>query len=299
MSTTTTHWIAGARPRTLWTALSAVAVGTASAAAIDGFHWRNALLALGVALGLQVASNYANDYSDGVRGTDVDRVGPDRLVASGSATPSAVKAAAFISFAVAAIFGLALVVASGLYWLLIVGVFAIWAAWHYTGSAKPYGYSGWGEVAVFVFFGPVAVLGTMLTQAGEITWWAVVASTGVGLYAVAMLMVNNIRDIDTDAIAGKHTLVVKMGSFRARQLFAAVTMLPVMLAVVVAFVHPWALMATVVALPSLYFAIALRIQGAVKDRLGVEAGSMSKIFGGLSMVGLIYGVLLSVGIALT
>src|SRR5690606_9578872 len=227
MSTTTANWIAGARPRTLWTALSAVAVGTASAAAVDGFEWTQALLALGVALGLQVASNYANDYSDVVRGTDVDRMGPDRLVATGSATPSAVKAAAFISFAVAAVFGVALVVASGLYWLLLVGVFAIWAAWHYTGSSKPYGYSGWGEVAVFVFFGPVAVLGTMLTLAGEITWWAVVASAGVGLYAVAMLLVNNIRDLETDTVAGKRTLAVKIGSYRVRQLFAATVMLPV------------------------------------------------------------------------
>ena len=298
MSTTTADWIAGARPRTLWTALSAVAVGTASAVAVGGFNWRNAALALGVALALQIASNYANDYSDGVRGTDVDRVGPDRLVATGSATPSAVKAAALVCFGVGAIFGLALVVASGIYWLLIVGVFAIWAAWYYTGSSKPYGYSGWGEVAVFIFFGPVAVLGTMLTQAGEITWWAVVASVGVGLYAVAMLLVNNIRDLDTDAVAGKRTLAVKVGSFRARQLFAGVTMLPVILAVVVSFVHPWALLATVVALPSLYFAIVLRIQGAMQDKLGVEAKSMGKIFGGLSAVGLIYGVLLAVGIAL-
>ena len=298
MSTPTTNWLAGARPRTLWTALSAVAVGTASAYAIDGFNWSNALLALGVALALQVASNYANDYSDGVRGTDVDRVGPDRLVATGSATPSAVKAAAFACFAVGAILGLALVVASGLYWLLIVGIFAIWAAWYYTGSTRPYGYSGWGEVAVFIFFGPVAVLGTMLTQAGEIAWWAVVASVGVGLYAVAMLLVNNIRDLETDTVAGKRTLAVKLGSFRARQLFAGVAMLPVILAVVVAFAHPWALLATVVALPSLYFAIALRIQGAMQDRLGVEAKRMGKIFGGLSAVGLIYGLLLALGIAL-
>lgn len=297
--TTTADWIAGARPRTLWTALSAVAVGTASAVAVDGFNWQHAVLALGVALALQIASNYANDYSDGIRGTDIDRVGPDRLVATGAATPSAVKAAAFASFGVGAIFGLALVVSSGMYWLLIVGAFAIWAAWHYTGSRNPYGYSGWGEVAVFIFFGPVAVLGTMLTQAGHVTWWAVVASAGVGLYAVAMLLVNNIRDLDTDALAGKRTLAVKIGSFRARQLFAATTMLPVMLAVVVAFAQPWALMATVVALPSLYFAIALRIQGAVQDKLGIEAQSLHKIFGGLSAVGLIYGLLLALGIAVS
>ncbi len=296
MSTTTADWIAGARPRTLWTALSAVAVGTASAAAVGGFHWRQALLALGVALGLQIASNYANDYSDGVRGTDINRVGPDRLVATGRATPSAVKGAAFVSFAIAIVLGLTLVVESGLYWLLIVGVFAVWAAWHYTGSRRPYGYSGWGEIAVFVFFGPVAVLGTMLTQAGVVTWWAVVASVGVGLYAVALLLVNNIRDLETDAAAGKRTLAVKIGSPRARQLFAATVMLPVILAVIVAFVRPWALMATVVALPSLYFGIAMRIDGAVRDRLNMDTGGLKKIFGGLSVVGLMYGALLAVGI---
>ncbi|MFW7414659.1 1,4-dihydroxy-2-naphthoate polyprenyltransferase [Demequina sp. SO4-18] len=296
--TTSSDWLAGARPRTLWTAISPVAVGSASAAAIGEFGLLPALLALGVALALQVASNYANDYSDGVRGTDVDRVGPDRLVATGRATPSAVKSAAYVSFGIAGLLGLALVVESGMYWLLIVGAFAMWAAWHYTGSDRPYGYSGWGEVSVFVFFGPVAVLGTLLTQAGTITWWAVAASIGVGLYAVALLMVNNIRDLDTDALAGKRTLAVKMGSHRARQLFAATVMLPVVVAVVVAFAHPWALLATVVALPSLYFAIAMRIDGAVRDQVGMPSGGLKIIFAGLSAVGLLYGLALAVGIAL-
>lgn len=296
--TTAADWVAGARPRTLWTAVSPVAVGSASAGAVDMFAIDTALLALVVALALQVGSNYANDYSDGIRGTDVDRIGPDRLVATGKATPTAVKGAAFVSFAVAALAGIFVVFLAGALWLLLVGLFAIIAAWTYTGTDRPYGYAGWGEVAVFAFFGPVAVLGTMYVQAGDITWWAVAASVGVGLYAVALLMVNNIRDLDTDATAGKRTLAVKIGSHRARQLFAAVVLLPVLCAVVVAFVRPWALLATVVALPSLYFAIAMRVDGAVREQVGMPSGGLKVIFAGLSAVGLVYGLALAFGIAL-
>lgn len=296
--TSSADWIAGARPRTLWTAISPVAVGTASAAALGDFHATAALLALVVALALQIASNYANDYSDGVKGTDVDRIGPERLVASGKAAPSAVKGAAFLSFAVAAVAGISLVVMTSTYWLLLVGMFAMIAAWTYTGSDRPYGYSGWGELSVFVFFGPVAVLGTLYVQAGTVAWWAVVASVGVGLYAVAMLMVNNIRDLDTDAASGKITLAVKLGSFRARQLFAGVVLAPVAVSIVVSFAHPWALLSTVVALPSLYFAIAMRVDGAVRERTGMPAGGLRTIFAGLSAVGLVYGLLLAAGIAL-
>ncbi|MDN4480750.1 1,4-dihydroxy-2-naphthoate polyprenyltransferase [Demequina muriae] len=296
--TTAADWVAGARPRTLWTAVSPVAVGSASAGAMGMFAIDTALLALVVALGLQVGSNYANDYSDGIRGTDVDRIGPDRLVATGKATPTAVKGAAFVSFAVAALAGIFVVFLAGALWLLLLGLFAIIAAWTYTGTDRPYGYAGWGEVAVFAFFGPVAVLGTMYVQAGDITWWAIAASVGVGLYAVALLMVNNIRDLDTDAAAGKRTLAVKIGSHRARQVFAAVVLLPVLCAVVVAFVHPWALLATVVALPSLYFAIAMRIDGAVREQVGMPSGGLKVIFAGLSAVGLVYGLALALGIAL-
>jgi 1,4-dihydroxy-2-naphthoate octaprenyltransferase len=296
--TTSADWIAGARPRTLWTAISPVAVGSASAAALGAFDVTAALLALLVALSLQIASNYANDYSDGVKGTDVDRIGPDRLVATGKATPSAVKGAAFLSFALAAVAGLLLVFITGTYWLLLVGMFAMIAAWTYTGSNRPYGYSGWGELSVFVFFGPVAVLGTMYVQADTVTWWAVVASCGVGLYAVAMLMVNNIRDLDTDTAAGKITLAVRLGSFRARQLFAAVVITPILIAVIVAFAHPWVLLSTVVALPSLYFAIAMRVDGAVREKAGLPSGGLKSIFAGLSVVGLVYGLLMAVGIAL-
>ncbi|MFV0287030.1 MAG: 1,4-dihydroxy-2-naphthoate polyprenyltransferase [Demequina sp.] len=288
--TTAQDWVAGARPRTLWTAISPVAVGTGAAVLLDGFRFLPALLALAVGLAIQIAVNYANDYSDGVRGTDMDRVGPDRLVATGKATPTAVRNAAFLSFGVAAIAGLALVAVTDTWWLLIVGAVAIVAAWGYTGTSRPYGYSGWGEVVAFVFFGPVATLGTLYTQTGRITWWAVVASVGVGLYSVALMLVNNIRDIETDTVAGKRTLPVRVGEARARRMFMSVVLLPVVCAVVVAFVHPWALIATVVALPSLLIAFAMRV--------GAEKISMPLIFKGISGIGLAYGLLLGLGLAL-
>lgn len=293
----TKDWVAGSRPRTLWTAIAPVAVGTAAASAQhSAAHPQGsaaalpALLALGVALAMQIAVNFANDYSDGVKGTDLDRIGPDRLVATGKATPTQVKRAAYLSFAVAALLGVALIVVSGLWWLAPIGVIAIVAAWTYTGSAKPYGYSGWGEISVFAFFGPVAVLGTEATQADAVSWIGVLGSIGVGLYAVSLLMVNNIRDLDTDALAGKRTLAVKIGDLRARRLFAATVMLPVLIAVVIAFSQPWALLATVVALPALLLAIAMRVS-AVTSRLPL-------VFLGISAVGLAYGILLAIGIAL-
>lgn len=283
-------WIAGARPRTLWTSVSPVAVGTASAAAIGGFDLQAALVALGVAFALQIASNYANDYADGVRGTDMNRLGPERLVASGRATPTEVKRAAYTAFGVAVFLGLYLVLISAQLWLLIVGAAAIAAAWMYTASSRPYGYAGWGEASVFVFFGPVAVLGTMLTQAGEIRWWAVLASCGVGLWACALLLVNNIRDIEGDALAGKRTLAVRLGDYRSRQLFAAFVTLPVILAVLVGLAHPWALLAVLTAAPSLFLAIGLR--------LGPQGLALRPFFNSVSVVGLAYGLLLALGIAL-
>ena len=290
MTTSTGDWIAGARPRTLWTAIAPVAVGTASAHAVGAAALLPASLALGVALCMQIGVNYANDYSDGVRGTDADRIGPHRLVASGKATPSAVKLAAFTFFGVAALLGLYLTLLSGQWWLLIVGAIAIVAAWTYTGSSRPYGYGGWGEVSVFAFFGPIAVAGTMLTQAEQVTWWALLASVGVGNYAVALLMINNIRDLDTDALAGKRTLAVRQGHFRARQLFAATVMSPVLIALAVALAHPWVLLATVVALPSLLVAIGMRVS--------TPGATLTPFFGGVSAIGLVYGLMVAVGIAL-
>jgi 1,4-dihydroxy-2-naphthoate polyprenyltransferase len=290
VTATRRDWIAGARPRTLTTALSPVGVGTACAAALGSFRPVFALLALGVALSLQVAANYANDYSDGVRGTDVRRIGPERLVASGKARPSAVKRASFLAFAFGSALGLVLTVLSEQWWLLGVGGAAIVAAWTYTGSTRPYGYAGWGEPSVFVFFGLVATLGTLQTQAHRITWWAVVAAGGVGLHAVAMLLVNNIRDRGSDSNAGKKTLAVKIGDRRARALFAMCVILPVAAGAVVAFERPWALLTLLLLLPSA--AIALVVVAGLKGR------SLRVVFSAESGLGLSYGLLLAIGIAI-
>jgi len=289
VATTVDDWVAGARPRTLWTAITPVLVGTAAANAVGASDWLLAVLALGVGLALQVGVNYANDYSDGIRGTDLDRIGPDRLTSTGKATPSAVRFAALASLGVGAVLGLTLVALSGFWWLLGVGVVAIVAAWYYTGSKRPYGYAGWGEVSVFMFFGPVATLGTMYTQSGTVTWWAVLASFALGLYAVAMLLVNNIRDIETDAAAGKRTLAVRVGDQDARRLYSAAIMLPLLFTIFIAFEFPWVLLTLVLALPVLVLAFGMRL------RVGPSLGPM---FLGTSAVGFFYGVLLAVGIAL-
>jgi 1,4-dihydroxy-2-naphthoate octaprenyltransferase len=216
--TTTRLWIAGARPRTLPAALAPVLVGTAVAMWDGGAVWDRALLALVVALALQVGVNYANDYSDGIRGTDAERVGPVRLVGQGLAEPAAVKRAALLSFAVAGAAGLVLVLLSGLWWLLLVGAAAIVAAWTYTGGPRPYGYAGLGEVFVFVFFGLVAVGGTAAVQVGFISALAWVCGLGVGALSCAILVVNNLRDIPGDTVAGKRTLAVRIGDPATRRL---------------------------------------------------------------------------------
>ncbi len=213
------QWLAGARPRTLPAAVAPVLAGTAVAAWLDEAVWWKALLALVVALALQVGVNYANDYSDGIRGTDADRVGPMRLVGSGAAGPAAVKRAAFLAFGVACLAGLVLAVTTA-WWLLVVGAVSVAAAWFYTGGSTPYGYRGLGEVMVFVFFGLVAVLGTTYVQAGSLPLPAWYAAAGTGALACAILVANNLRDVPTDRVAGKHTLAVSLGEQRTRYLFA-------------------------------------------------------------------------------
>jgi 1,4-dihydroxy-2-naphthoate polyprenyltransferase len=208
-------WLAGARPRTLGAAIAPVAVGTAVAASEgDVVAWR-AVAALVVALALQVGTNYANDHSDGVRGTDADRRGPVRLTASGLASPRAVLNAALISFTVAAVAGLTLAIAVDLR-LLIVGALCIAAGFLYTGGPRPYGYSGLGELSVLVFFGLVATVGSAYVHLEEVTWVATVAALPVGLLACGILLANNVRDVDTDRVAGKRTLAVRIGEHRAR-----------------------------------------------------------------------------------
>ena len=220
-------WVTGARVRTLPLAVAPVLLGSATAASIDRFNLLLSFLALLVALCLQIAVNYANDYSDGIRGTDEHRVGPKRLTGGGLARPAAVKRAAVIFFGLAALSGIAIVLITQQWWLVLVGAIAIVAAWFYTGGKQPYGYHGMGELAVFIFFGLIATIGTNYIQTLIIDPLAVLLGGTFGLYASAVLMVNNIRDIETDASAGKRTLAVIIGYGASKALFLVMIWLPV------------------------------------------------------------------------
>ena len=211
-------WILGARPRTLPAAIAPVVVATALAG--SDWNWFRAALALKVGVWLQIGVNYANDYSDGVKGSDDNRIGPTRLVASGLATAAQVKSAAFISFGIASIAGIWLSLLSSP-WLIVVGVAAIAAAWGYTGGKNPYGYSGLGEVSVFIFFGLTATVGTYFAQTGQITALSVLCAVPMGTLACAILAVNNIRDRAQDELVGKRTLAVRVGDSKARKGFVA------------------------------------------------------------------------------
>ncbi len=216
------QWVGGARPRTLPTAVASVAVGTGLAVNDSSLMPVRALLALLVAIALQVGVNYANDYSDGIKGTDEARVGPVRLVGQRLATPASVRLAALLSFAVAAVLGVVLVGLVGQWWLLLVGVASVAAAWLYTGGPSPYGYFGLGEVFVFVFFGLVPVVGTFYVQSLTVTASSVIASVAVGLLACAVLVTNNLRDIPTDTTSGKRTLAVRLGDSQTRLLYLVI-----------------------------------------------------------------------------
>lgn len=225
---TTADWIAGARFRTLSLAIAPVALGTGAAHLLDdnGWHWVRALLALVVALAMQIGVNYANDYSDGIRGTDNFRVGPARLTGSGAAKPRTVLIVALVFFGIAAIAGLTLVILTGQYWLLAVGAVAIAAGYFYTGGKRPYGYAGLGEIFVFVFFGLVATAGTTYVQEGLVNDESWISAVAIGLIACSVLMVNNIRDIAQDKVAGKRTLAVLLGDRVSRVVFVVLLLLP-------------------------------------------------------------------------
>ena len=287
---TPAEWIEGARPRTLPAAAAPVLVGTGAAAQLGEASVARALLAAGVALALQIGVNYANDYSDGVRGTDANRIGPLRLTASAAATPGQVRAAAFTAFGVGALLGLALVALSGQWWLLAVGALAIAAAWSYTGGRNPYGYRGLGEVGAFVFFGLVAVLGTTYTQAGRLSWAALAGAVGVGLLACALLMVNNVRDVPTDVLAGKRTLAVRLGEHRARRLYAGFLATAILLGIGCALVAPWALMVLLLAVPAGILSATVL--------LGARGVLLKPVLAGTAALELAYGVLLGLGLAL-
>jgi 1,4-dihydroxy-2-naphthoate octaprenyltransferase len=239
---TAAQWLEGARPRTLPMAVAPVIIGTAAAYDLGSFKPVNALLAALVAVLLQVGVNYANDYSDGIRGTDDNRVGPLRLTGSGAAAPKQVKYAAFACFGVAMIAGLALIILSSTWFLILVGIGCVAAAWGYTGGRNPYGYMGLGDVFVFVFFGLVATLGTTYTQAGQISLPAVLGAVGTGLIAMALLMANNVRDIPTDREAGKRTLAVRLGDEAARISYVMMLALAILLPLFIAADYPWVLL---------------------------------------------------------
>lgn len=283
------EWLEGARPRTWPNAFAPVIAGSAVAGLHGGFVGWKAVLAGVVALALIIGVNYANDYSDGIRGTDDDRVGPLRLTGSGLASPAAVKGAAFTFLGIAAIAGTALALTSA-WWLILVGLACIVAAWFYTGGENPYGYRGFGEVAVFVFFGLVAVLGTEFVQLGRIEWIGFVGAVVVGAYSCAVNLTNNLRDIPTDIEAGKLTLAVRLGDGRTRGLHAVLVLLPIPLTGLFALHSPWLLLPLVTA-PLAWFANA-----PVRSR-AVGAGLIPALTRtGLAM--LAWSVLLAAGVVL-
>ncbi|VBA51115.1 1,4-dihydroxy-2-naphthoate polyprenyltransferase [Mycobacterium attenuatum] len=232
------QWIAGARPRTLPNAVAPVVAGTGAAAGLHAAVWWKALLALVVAVALTVGVNYANDYSDGIRGTDDERAGPVRLVGSRLAAPRSVLTAAMASLAVSAVAGLALALVSQP-WLIAVGAACIAGAWLYTGGAKPYGYSGFGEVGVFVFFGLIAVLGTQYTQALRVDWVGLALAVATGSLSSSVLVANNLRDIPTDTVANKITLAVRLGDARTRVLYQALLIAAGALTLLLMIATPW------------------------------------------------------------
>ncbi|MDT7759185.1 MAG: 1,4-dihydroxy-2-naphthoate polyprenyltransferase [Mycobacterium sp.] len=285
---TVAQWIEGARPRTLPNAVAPVIAGTGAAAWLDDAVWWKALLALVVALALIVGVNYANDYSDGIRGTDDVRAGPLRLVGSRLASPRSVLTAAVVSLAIGAAAGLALALVSQP-WLIAVGAACIAGAWLYTGGSKPYGYQGLGEVAVFVFFGLVAVLGTQYTQALRVDWVGATLAVATGALSSAVLVANNLRDIPTDTESGKITLAVRLGDARTRVLFQALVALAFVLTVVLALATPWCLVGLV--------ALPLGVRAALPVRRGRGGKELIPVLRDTGLTMLVWSV--AVALALT
>lgn len=278
-------WVAGARLRTLPAAVAPVLVATSLVGA--DAHFAVAGLALVVSLALQVGVNYANDYSDGIRGTDDNRIGPTRLVASGLVSAKSVKQAAFISFAIAAAVGLVLAISTSL-WLVAVGAAAIFAAWTYTGSKRPYGYLGLGEISVFLFFGLVATMGSYYVQTQEITWQSFIAAIPMGCLACAILAINNLRDRAQDELVGKHTLAVRLGDSRARKLFIALLLLAHVSALAIPGKNT---LLTLVLLPQTFII-------AKKVREGTNGAALIPLLGKTGQLQLWFAMTLSIALAL-
>ena len=284
------RWALGARPRTLPAAVVPVAVGGAAAAAevgIDAVVWWRVGMALVVSLALQVGVNYANDYSDGVRGTDQERVGPLRLVASGLASPSAVKRAALLAFGVAALAGLSLAAATT-WWLIAVGAISIVAAWGYTGGPRPYGYTGLGELFVFVFFGLVATMGTTFVAIERVTSLSFILSIAVGALACSLLVVNNLRDLPTDSKVGKMTLAVRLGDHRTRWLYLGLLITAALAVIAASIVVPGALLGLI--------AVPIAIGPVRAIRTGARRQALIAVLGATGMVQLAFGLGVTFGV---
>ena len=278
------QWIEGARPRTLPNAVAPVLAGTGAAAWVGGEVWWKAALALVVSISLIIGVNYANDYSDGIRGTDDDRSGPVRLVGAKLASPQAVLAAAVISLSVGAGAGLALALVSQP-WLIAIGAACIAGAWLYTGGTNPYGYRGLGEVAVFVFFGLVAVLGTQYTQALRVDWVGLALAVAVGSLSSAVLVANNLRDIPTDQVSGKITLAVRLGDARTRQLFQVLVAVPFLLTALLTLASPWCLVG--------FAAAPLAVRAAKPVRSGLGGRELIPVLKDTGLTMLVWAVLVA------
>ena len=278
-------WVAGARPRTLPAAIAPVLVATSLAGSDADFAMAG--LALIVSLGLQIGVNYANDYSDGIKGTDDNRVGPTRLVASGLASANSVKQAAFISFAVAAAVGLVLAISTSL-WLVAVGAAAIFAAWTYTGSKRPYGYLGLGEISVFLFFGLVATMGSYYVQTQEITWQSFIVAIPMGCLACAILAINNLRDRAQDELVGKRTLAVRLGDSGARKLFIGLLLIAHLVAITVPSENT---LLTLILLPQTFII-------AKKVHAGATGAALIPLLGKTGQLQLWFAVVLSLALVL-
>lgn len=283
------EWLAGTRPRTLPAAVVPVLIGSGVAFGYSRFSWWRALLALVVALALQVGVNFANDYSDGVRGSDAKRVGPVRLVAAGLAPARQVLLAAFGCFSVAGLAGLALAAVTS-WWLVAVGAACVAAAWFYTGGPRPYGYNGLGEVFVFAFFGVVAVAGTAYVQMDRLSWLGLAASVPAGLLACGLLMVNNLRDIRTDTQAGKRTLAVMLGDARSRVTYVATLLAPFGVAALLAVFRPFTLLVAL--------ALPLARMPVRSVRAGASGPALIKALGQTGRLQLAFGIAFTIGLAI-
>ena len=285
------EWLAGTRPRTLPAAIVPVLIGSGVAAGYGKFSPWRAALALLVALALQVGVNFANDYSDGVRGSDSAerRVGPMRLVGSGRASPRQVKLAAFGCFLVACCAGLVLAAVTS-WWLVAVGALAVAAAWFYTGGPRPYGYRGLGELSVFLFFGVAAVAGTAFVQMGRFSWLGLAASVPAGLLSCALLMINNLRDIRSDSESGKVTLAVRMGDARSRTAYLWLLLVPFALAALIAFARPFALL--------VLLALPLTVAPVREVRDGASGPALIATLGQTGRLQLAFGLAFTVGLAI-